>query len=82
MAQAKYLVIIEKHESNYNALVPNAPGVFGAGDTVEEVLEDVKSALELWIAYRVEKGGEVPEASFVSAEFVEVDVPAPATQAS
>ncbi|MBC7828945.1 MAG: type II toxin-antitoxin system HicB family antitoxin [Chitinophagaceae bacterium] len=45
----KYLVLIEKAESNYSSFSPDVPGCRAYGKSVEETLANMKEALELHI---------------------------------
>jgi len=46
----------------YGATVPDLPGCFSAGDTLEEALASVKEAIDLHLEGMVEDGGKVPAA--------------------
>ena len=56
----KYVVVIEKGESNLSAYVPDLPGCVAAGDTVEEVETLIREAMEMHIAGLREDGISVP----------------------
>jgi predicted RNase H-like HicB family nuclease len=71
----RFLVVIEKGEHNYGAYAPDVPGCGTVGDTVDEVLQNIKEALELHLEGTLEDGDPVPEAAHVEARFVEVEVP-------
>lgn len=43
------VVIIEDETSRYVAFVPALPGCHTQGDTLEELIENVKEAIELYI---------------------------------
>jgi predicted RNase H-like HicB family nuclease len=43
----KYAVVIEKAESNYAAYIPDLPGCVALGDSVEEVEQLIREAIEL-----------------------------------
>ena len=57
----RYVVVIEKGESNCSGYVPDLPGCVAAGDTVEEVEQLIREAIEIHIAGLREDGIEVPE---------------------
>ncbi|MCK3658561.1 hypothetical protein A4G18_07505 [Pasteurellaceae bacterium Pebbles2] len=44
----------------YGVIVPDVPGCFSAGDTLEEAFENVREAIEFHIQGLVEDGEEVP----------------------
>jgi predicted RNase H-like HicB family nuclease len=63
----QYTIIIEDAGSNYAAYVPDLPGCVGAADTIEELRELMREAIEFHIeGLRVEG----------------LDVPAPSTKAA
>ena len=78
----KYLVIVEQGSNNFSAYSPDVPGCVSAGDTVEETLSNFHEALQMHIEGIVEDGDAVPPASSVTAQFVEVEVPALQASAS
>lgn len=43
----KYLVEIAKTNTGYSAHVPDLPGVFTVGDTVDEIKTHIQEAIEL-----------------------------------
>ena len=43
------------------AEIPNLPGVWANGDTVEETREDLRLALEGWVALALARGVPIPE---------------------
>ncbi len=52
----EYDVIIEQDENRvYVAHVPELPGCHTEGDTVEEVMKNIKEAIELYLEYTQEK---------------------------
>ena len=64
----KYVVVIEKGESNFSAYVPDLPGCVAAGDTVEEVEALIRGAMEMHIAGLREDGIAVPPPNSLSRE--------------
>ncbi len=57
----KYLVLIHKDEdSDYGVTVPDLPGCFSAGDTFDEVLTNVKEAIECHIEGLLIDGEDIP----------------------
>ncbi|MDJ0579879.1 type II toxin-antitoxin system HicB family antitoxin [Crocosphaera sp.] len=59
----QYAVIYEKGETNWGAIVPDLPGCVSIGDTLEEVQENVKEAIALYLEVLEERGEEIPEPS-------------------
>jgi predicted RNase H-like HicB family nuclease len=48
-------------------VVPDLPGCFSAADSgIDEAIENVKEAIELWIEVALEKGVEVPQPSLIT----------------
>ena len=71
----KYTVIIEKgRESGYVAHVPALKGCVSQGETREEVLANVKEAIEVYIEALLED--ELPVPTEVGREAVEIEVAA------
>ena len=59
----KYVVVIEKGESNFSAYVPDLPGCVAAGDSIEEVESLIRGAMEMHIAGLRQDGITVPPPS-------------------
>ncbi len=59
----QYAVIYEKGETNWGAIVPDLPGCVSIGDTLEEVQENVKEAITLYLDVLAERGEKIPEPS-------------------
>lgn len=62
MTTLTYPIAIEPgtEASAWGVAVPDLPGCFSAGDTLEEALANAKEAIEAWIDAVIEDGGEVP----------------------
>ncbi len=58
----KYPAAIETGDENtaYSVIVPDLPGCFSAGDTLEEAMENVQEAISLWIETVLDDGGKIP----------------------
>lgn len=69
----KYVVVIEKAESNYSAYVPDLPGCISVGDTLDEVHQMIREAIEFHIEGMLRDGDPVPEPSSQCHE-VEIDM--------
>jgi predicted RNase H-like HicB family nuclease len=66
----KYGVVIEKGETSYGAYVPDLPGCVAVGETLEEVEQLIREAVQFHIEGLQEEGLPVPEPSSFF-EFVE-----------
>ena len=60
---AEYVIIIEKAGNSYAAMVPDLPGCIGAADTIEELEELMREAVEFHIEGMRLDGEEVPPPS-------------------
>jgi len=60
----KYPIAIEPGDNNhaFSVVVPDLPGCFSAGDTLDEALDNAKEAIDLWLETVIDDGGDVPEA--------------------
>lgn len=67
----EYAVIYEKGETNWGAFVPDLPGCVSIGDTLEEVKENIKEAMELYLEVLIERGEIIPEPK-IQVGFVEI----------
>lgn len=63
MATKEYTVVIEPNgeEPGFTATVPALSGCISAGDTIDETLENVKDAIELWVSMAAKKGESLPD---------------------
>ena len=60
----RYAIIIEKVPgSNYSAYVPDLPGCVAAADTLDEIKQLMREAIEIHIAGMREDGLPIPEPS-------------------
>lgn len=59
----EYAVIYERGETNWGAYVPELPGCVSIGDTLAEVQENIKEAIELYLEVLKEDGKPIPEPS-------------------
>ena len=57
----KYTVVIEKTPNNYAAYVPDLPGCVATAGTREDLLEEIRGAIEFHIEGMREDGEPVPE---------------------
>ncbi|HEX8181466.1 MAG TPA: type II toxin-antitoxin system HicB family antitoxin [Pyrinomonadaceae bacterium] len=63
-------MIIERGEQNYSAYLPDLPGCIATGQTVEEIRERMRKAIDMHLRGLREDGVPIPEPSSM-AEYVE-----------
>lgn len=73
-----YKVILIRHDEGYTAKVPELRGCISEGDTEAEALENIKDAIESWLAYHQEEGKELDDWGIREVKVAEVEVKAPA----
>ena len=58
----KYTIVMEPgtETTAWGVEVPDLPGCFAAGDTMDEAMENAKEAICLWIETMLEKGAKIP----------------------
>lgn len=58
----KFIVAIEPGDERhaFGVVVPDLPGCFSAGDTLDEALDNAKEAIDLWCETVIEDGGMIP----------------------
>ena len=64
----KYPIAIEPgtDDTAFGVVVPDLPGCFSAGDTLEEAIDNAGEAAKLWLETVIDDGGTVPAASSFS----------------
>ena len=67
----RYAIVVEKTENNYSAYVPDLPGCVATGQTVEEVENEIRAAIEFHIEGLREDGQAVPQPVSI-VEYLEV----------
>ena len=45
----------------FGVVVPDLPGCFSAGDTLDEAMDNAKEAIELWLEVAIDDGLAIPE---------------------
>lgn len=55
-----YVIVIERAIDNFSAYAPNLPRCIATGRTLEEVTENMRSAIDLHIEGLEDDGQEVP----------------------
>lgn len=58
----KFVIAIEPgcESTAYGVVVPDLPGCFSAGDTLEEAMDNARDAIELWCETAIEAGRDIP----------------------
>jgi len=67
----RYAVLIEKAEQNYSAYVPDLPGCIATGDSLPDVQQSIREAVELHLAGMREDGIPLPAPS-IQVEYIDV----------
>ena len=64
----RYPIAIELGDKThaYGVAVPDLPGCFSAGDTLDEAISNAKEAIELWMESVIEDGQSIPEPSSIA----------------
>src|SRR5215468_2766639 len=62
-----YLIVIGQTSTGYSAHCPDVPGCAAVGKTVEEVVANMKKALELHFEGMVEDGDPIPRPGGVNS---------------
>jgi predicted RNase H-like HicB family nuclease len=75
----RYLVVVEKGDNNYSAYAPDVPGCVTTGKTVQETLSNMREALELYFEVTLEDGAPIPTPYSTHADFIEFEIPTPAS---
>lgn len=61
----RYAVIIEQAEGNFSAYVPDLPGCITTGNSIEEIEQNIREAIELHLEGLKEDGLPIPASSTV-----------------
>lgn len=73
MTKREFYVLIEKGENGYLiADVPELPGCHTQGETKEELLANIKEAIELYLEVQDERYLSEPSPTIVSVEKIKV----------
>ncbi len=57
----RYPIFIERGNDDYafGVVVPDLPGCFAAGDTLDEALDNVREAIAAWLESELDNGGTI-----------------------
>ena len=71
----RYPIAIEPAATDhaYGVVVPDLPGCFSAGDTLDEAIDNAKEAVELWLEDVLDDGGDIPEPRTIAEHQVNPD---------
>ena len=53
-------------QHTFGVVVPDLPGCFSAGDTLDEAVDNAKEAIQLWLETVIDDNGVIPEPSSLS----------------
>ena len=67
----RYAVVIEQADGNYSAYVPDLPGCVAVGDTIEEIEQMIREAIEFHLEGMRLNGESIPEPTSL-CQYVEV----------
>lgn len=64
----RYPIAIESggEDQAFGVVVPDLPGCFSAGDTLDEAIDNAKEAIELWLETVIDDGGAVPAPKLIA----------------
>ena len=74
MKQYRLSVVVEKDADGYIAFCPELDGCYTQGDTYEEVMDNIRDAIQLHIQDRLAMGEEIETYDLVSLTSLEVTV--------
>lgn len=71
----RYPIAIEPGNETqaYGVVVPDLPGCYSAGDTLDEAIANSKEAIELWMETVLEDGGAIPETAPIAKHQADPD---------
>jgi predicted RNase H-like HicB family nuclease len=67
----RFLIVIEKANSNYSAYSPDLPGCVATGGTREETERNMREAIEMHVQGLIEDNMPIPESTSF-AEYIAV----------
>lgn len=64
----RYPIAIEPGDDKhaFSVVVPDLPGCFSAGDTLDEAVDNAKESIELWLETVIDDGGAIPEPRLIT----------------
>jgi predicted RNase H-like HicB family nuclease len=69
----RYPIAIEPGDSKhaFGVVVPDLPGCYSAGDTLDEAIDNAREAIELWLETVIDDGGAVPEPKTITVHLAD-----------
>lgn len=66
----RYPIAIEHGDDKhaFGVVVPDLPGCFSAGDTIDEAIDNVKEVIELWIETVIDEGDNATDGGDIRIE--------------
>jgi len=71
----KFIIAIEPgtETTAFGVVVPDLPGCFSAGDTLDKAVDNAREAIDLWCETVIEDGGDVPAAKTLAEHQADPD---------
>lgn len=71
----KFIIAIEPatETTAFGVVVPDLPGCFSAGDTLDKAVDNAREAIELWCQTMIEDGGVMPMAKTLAEHQADPD---------
>lgn len=71
---SRFLIIIEKGDTNYSAYAPDLPGCIATGKTLEEVKTNMRQAIRMHLEGMLEDQEPLPVPQ-TTADYLDIPVP-------
>lgn len=71
----KFIIAIEPgaETTAFGVVVPDLPGCFSAGDTLDKAVDNAREAIDLWCETVIEDGGDIPDAKTLTEHQIDPD---------
>ena len=69
----KFIIAIEPDDEthSFGVVVPDLPGCFSAGDTLDEAISNAQEAIDLWCETVIEDGKDIPLSKTIAAHLAD-----------